>query len=107
AQCERHALGRRFAARREDQRARRAEMRSDTVRTHEAVAERRQVARRTGADRETREQAWEIGNLAECRGEALEARRVLLELLDAIEPRFDAGATAERFFEKPAENPSA
>src|SRR5664280_1331412 len=103
AQGERHTLGRRFAARREDRRARRAEMRAKAARTHEAVAERHQVARRAGADREAREQAWEIGNLAERRGEALEARRVLLELLDAVEPRFDAGAAAERPFEEPAE----
>src|SRR5664280_1331413 len=58
------------------------------------VAERHQVARRAGADREAREQAREIGNLAKRRGEALESRRVLLELLDAVEPRFDAGAAA-------------
>src|ERR1019366_8895573 len=89
-----------------DRRARRAERGDGPARTPEAVPERRQVARRAGADREAREQAWEIGNLAERRGEALEARRVLLELLDAIEPRFDAGAAAERPFEEPAEGTS-
>ena len=82
-------------------------MRAEAARAHEAVAERRQVARRAGADREAREQAREIGNLAERRGEALEARRVLLELLDAVEPRFDAGAAAERPFEEPPEGARA
>ncbi len=82
-------------------------MRAETARAHEAVAERRQVARRAGADREAREETREIGNLAERRGEALEARRVLLELLDAVEPGLDAGAAAERPFEEPPEGPRA